>query len=213
MGRTVRRSPLRCVVADDHPGVLVAVSDLLASEGFTVEGQARDGIEAEVLIGEKRPDVAIVDLRLPGRSGIEVARRAGTVSPATRVILYTAHGDAAQVTEALDAGVKGFVRKDAPLADLVRAIDRAAAGETYVDPILAGLLVTTVTTSTAGELTRRERDILRLLAEGSSNAEIGKALYLSPETVRANVRQAMTKLGAHTRTQAVAIALRRSLIS
>jgi DNA-binding NarL/FixJ family response regulator len=213
MDGTVSRAPLRCVVADDHPGVLAAVADLLASEGFTVEGQARDGVEAERLIGEKRPDVAIVDVRLPERSGIEVARRAATVSPGTRIILYTAHGDAAQVTEALDAGAKGFVRKDAPLGDLVRAIDRAAAGETYVDPILAGLLVTTVTSAPAVSLTRRERDILRLLAEGCSNAEIGKALFLSPETVRAHVRQTMTKLGAQTRTQAVAIALRRSLIS
>jgi DNA-binding NarL/FixJ family response regulator len=150
---------------------------------------------------------------MPRLSGIEVARRAGRSAPESAIILYTAFGERALLTEALDAGARGFLLKEAPLGDLVRAVEMVAAGRTYVDPVLAGVLATPEAGQKTPALTQREREVLRLLADGFSNEEIGKRLFISPETVRTHVRKAMDKLDADTRTQAVAIALRQSLIA
>ena len=206
-------APTTCLVADDHPAVVEAVSDVLAEHGIEVVGRARDGREALELIEEAKPDVALLDLRMPGLSGIEVARLVGKSAPDTAVILYTAFGDRALLTEAMDAGARGFVLKEAPLAEVVRAVELVAAGRTYVDPVLAGVLSSSAATEKMSTLTQRERDVLRLLADGMSNDEIGKELFISPETVRTHVRKAMAKLDADTRTQAVATALRQSLIA
>jgi DNA-binding NarL/FixJ family response regulator len=115
--------------------------------------------------------------------------------------------------EALDAGVRGFVLKEAPLADLVRAVRTVAGGGSYVDPVLVGVLASPQAVEQLPALSQRERDVLRLLADGMSNEQIGKELFISPETVRTHVRKAMDKLDADTRTQAVAKALRQSLIA
>jgi DNA-binding NarL/FixJ family response regulator len=202
-----------CLVADDHPAVVEAVADVLAANGIEIAGRARDGREAVERIEQMQPDVALLDLRMPLLSGIEVARAVGRSAPRTAVILYTAFGDRALLTEALDAGARGFVLKEAPLAEVVRAVELVASGRTYVDPVLAGVLSSSAATEKISKLTQRERDVLRLLADGLSNEEIGKALFISPETVRTHVRKAMAKLDADTRTQAVATALRQSLIA
>ncbi|MEX2048172.1 MAG: response regulator transcription factor [Gemmatimonadota bacterium] len=204
---------ITCLVADDHPAMIEAVCDVLEEHGIEVAGRARDGEEALAKLETRRPMVALVDLRMPRLSGIEVARRAQRSAPETAVIVYTAHGERALLTEALDAGVRGFLLKEAPLSDLVRAIEMVAGGQTYVDPGLAGVLATSDSAAKATKLTQRERDILRLLADGLKNEEIGKRLFISPETVRTHVRKAMRKLDADTRTQAVATALRESLIA
>ena len=208
-----REEPITCVVADDHPAVVAAVGDVLAEGGITVVGRARDGADALELIESLRPQVALVDLLMPGISGTEVTRRAARLSPDTAVILYPAFGDRARVTEALDAGARGFVLKEAPRAEVVRAVDIVASGRLYVDPVLAGVLSEANGGERVVSLTQRERDVLRLLADGLSNEEIGKRLYISPETVRTHVRKAMAKLEAGTRTEAVATALRQSLIA
>jgi DNA-binding NarL/FixJ family response regulator len=200
------------LVADDHPAMVEAVCEILAEHGIEVTGRARDGDEAVAKIEARKPHVAVVDLRMPRLSGVEIARRAARSSPETAVILYTAYGERALLTEALDAGARGFVLKEAPLEDLVRAVETVAAGGTYVDPVLAGLLAST-SANEIPSLTQRERDVLRLLADGLSNEEIGKRLFISPETVRTHIRKAMDKLDADTRTQAVAKALRQSLIA
>jgi len=201
------------VVADDHPAVVEAVADVLTEHGIEVAGRARDGNDALEQIELRKPSVAILDLRMPGQSGIEVARLVARSAPDTSVILYTAFGDRALLTEALDAGARGFVLKEAPLAEVVRAVELVASGRTYVDPVLAGVLSSSAATEKMTNLTQRERDVLRLLADGMSNEEIGKSLFISPETVRTHVRKAMAKLDADTRTQAVATALRQSLIA
>jgi DNA-binding NarL/FixJ family response regulator len=206
-------SPTTCLVADDHPAVVEAVADVLAANGIEVVGRARDGTDAVEQIEEHRPRVALLDLRMPGLSGIEVARRIGRSAPESAVILYTAFGDRALLTEAMDAGARGFVLKEAPLAEVVRAVELVAAGRTYVDPVLAGVLSSSSAADNIPNLTPRERDVLRLLADGLSNEEIGKSLFISRETVRTHLRKAMAKLDADTRTEAVATALRQSLIS
>jgi len=209
----VTGDPITCVVADDHPAMLAALAEILERSGVDVRGRAQDGEEAVALIEAAKPAVALIDIRMPRLSGIEVASRVPAISPGTAVVFYTAFGDRALLSEALDAGARGFVLKEAPLTDLVRAVERVAAGETYVDPVLAGILVSAQMTAKLPSLTQREREVLRLLADGLANEEIGKRLFISPETVRTHVRKAMTKLEADTRTQAVATALRQSLIS
>ena len=202
-----------CVVADDHPAVLEAVSTVLEAAGIEIVARARDGEEALSAVEESKPAVALVDVRMPGRSGIEVARELARLAPETAVLLYTGYGDRALLMEALDVGARGFILKEAPLGDVVRAIETVAAGGTYVDPVLAGVLASAEVTDRLPKLTQREREILRLLADGLRNEEVGRRLYISTETVRTHVRKAMDKLDADTRTQAVATALRKQLIS
>lgn len=211
-GRTIVSERITCVIADDHPAMLTAIADTLERSGIEIVGRASDGQEALAQIEAQQPRVALVDVRMPRLSGIEVAQKAATVAPNTSIIFYTAYGDRALLSEALDVGARGFVLKEAPLSDLVRAVERVAAGDAYVDPVLAGVLVS-AQTEKIPSLTQREREVLRLLADGLSNEEIGKRLFISPETVRTHVRKAMAKLEADTRTQAVAKALRQSLIS
>jgi DNA-binding NarL/FixJ family response regulator len=193
--------------------MLAAVTEILTAHGVEIVGRASDGEDALAQIEATKPRVAVVDVRMPRLTGLELAKRASVISPETAVVLYTAYGDRALLSEALDAGARGFVLKEAPLSDLVRAVERVAAGDAYVDPVLAGVLVSAHTTDNLPSLTQRERDVLRLLADGLSNDEIGKRLFISPETVRTHVRKAMAKLEADTRTQAVATALRQSIIS
>jgi DNA-binding NarL/FixJ family response regulator len=213
VGEAMEEGVITCVVADDHPAMLAAVAEILEQNGVEVVGRAADGQRALALIEELQPLVALVDIQMPHLSGIAVAQHAATSAPDTAIVFYTAFGERALLSDALDAGVRGFVLKEAPLVDLVRAVQRVAAGETYVDPVLAGLLVGVQMSSKLPQLTQRERDVLRLLADGLSNEEIGRRLFISPETVRTHVRKAMAKLDADTRTQAVATALRQSLIS
>jgi DNA-binding NarL/FixJ family response regulator len=207
------QGPITCVVADDHPAVLEAVAEFLVQGGIEVIARARDGEEALEKIDQRKPQVALVDVRMPKLGGIELTRRAQRSTPETSILLYTGYGDRALLTEALDAGVRGFVLKEAPMDDLLRAVQSVASGSTYVDPVLAGTLAASSIGNKLPELTQRERDVLRLLADGLANEEIGKRLYISAETVRTHVRKAMDKLDADTRTQAVARALRDRLIA
>jgi DNA-binding NarL/FixJ family response regulator len=207
------QTPITCVVADDHPAVLEAVAEFLVQGGIEVLARARDGEEALERIEQRKPQVALVDVRMPKMGGIELTRRAQRSAPDTSILLYTGYGDRALLTEALDAGVRGFVLKEAPMDDLLRAVQSVASGGTYVDPVLAGTLAVSSIGNKLPELTQRERDVLRLLADGLANEEIGKRLYISAETVRTHVRKAMDKLDADTRTQAVARALRDRLIA
>ena len=200
-------------MADDHPALVEAVVEVLEEHGYSVVGRARDGLEALQKIEARRPRIAIVDVRMPRLGGIELARRLSSAAAETAVVLYTGYGDRAALLEAIDAGARGFLLKEAPLADLVRALEIVAAGGTYVDPVLAGYIASPRTAERLPNLSQRERDVLRLLADGLSNEEIGKRLFISPETVRTHVRKAMAKLHADTRTQAVATALRQSLIA
>ena len=194
-----------CVLADGHPAVLEALSRLLKTHGVSIVATAADGVTALDAIRQHEPQVAIVDMKIDRLSGIEVARTAGKK---TAVILYTSYRDRMSLHDALDAGARAVVLKEAPLDDLAKAIRTVISGRVYLDPLLAGV----VTASELKALTSRERGVLRLLADGQSSDEIGAALSIAPDTVRAHVRNAMRKLGVETRTQAVAEALRRSLI-
>jgi DNA-binding NarL/FixJ family response regulator len=201
-----------CVVADDHPPVLESVSRYLDTQGFRVIGRASTGDEALALIESQRPGVAVLDLRMPGLPGASVIRRAARTTPQSSCLVYSGFGDAAHLNEVLDAGARGYVLKEAPLDTLVRALGTVAGGGMYVDPALADVLIRALPARDLG-LTPRERDVLRLLADGHSNESIGRELFISPDTARTQLGTAMAKLGVSTRTQAVAAALRHELIT
>lgn len=202
---------ITCLIADDHPAILRSIGAFLEDEGIAVSGLAATGGEALRMLEIRRPQVALVDQRLPDMTGIDVIRQAKRTSPETRILLYTGMADIALAREAMDAGGSGVVLKEAPLADVARAVAVVASGATYLDPVLAGELASP--SAAAPALTKREREVLRDLADGLTNAEIGAKLFLSPETIRTHVRKAMTRLDAKTRTQAVAKAVRGGMIS
>jgi len=202
----------QCLIADDHPAMAAAVSALIAQHGFDVIGPVADGLRAVALAVEARPDVALVDYRMPRLGGAELVARLRAEVPETPVLVYTAEADDRIVRDALAAGACGIVLKEAPLTDLVRALDTVSTGRSYVDPALARTAVMPQV-ATRSTLTARELDVLRLLAEGLSHEEIGRRLSISAETVRTHVRKAANRLGATTRTQAVATALRNGLIA
>jgi DNA-binding NarL/FixJ family response regulator len=198
------------LVADDHPGVLVAVSKYFDRHGLEVVGRAKDGHEALRQIQQQLPAIALLDNRMPGPSGIEIARLAARCAPGTAVILFSGYGSRGQVAEALDAGARGFLMKNAALAEVLRAVQVVSRGGTYVDATLAAPLAPLEETAV---LTQRERDVLRLLAHGERYEEIGNELSVSTATVRKIMATMKAKLGAATATGAVAMALRQSLIA
>ena len=206
------RANTTCVVADDHPPILDCLTRYLEAAGFNVLATALDGAQALEAVLSLGPIVCIADVRMPKLDGLELAREIVKVAPQTAVLLYSGVSDKGLVSDAIDAGARGFALKDAPLDDLARAIDTVASGGLYVDPVLAAALASRRSDTRKG-LSEREREVLRMLAEGGSYAEIGSTLYLSPDTVRAHAQRAMAKLGARTRTQAVAVALRDGLVA
>ena len=200
------------LLADDHPGILAAVSKYLERAGLEIVARAKDGNEALKEIEEKLPAVALLDIQMPGVSGIEVTRQAARSAPETAVILFSGYGDRAQVVEALDAGARGFLMKNAALAEVLRAVQVVSRGGTYVDAMLS-LAATSEAPEIAPTLTQRDRDMLRLLARGESYDEIGAALFISSAAARKLMGRIKAKLGVATPTEAVAVALRHSLIT
>ena len=200
----------RCVLADDHPALLGAVAAYLADNGFDVCATVSDGAQAVAAAAELQPDVVLLDYRMPGRSSVELLRGTAAAAPAAAVAVYTADADERVVVDALGAGAKAVVLKEAPLPDLLRALASVLAGGSYVDPALGALSVARARRTTP--LTERETAVLTLLAEGCTYEEIGATLSIGAETVRTHLQKACARLGASTRTQAVATAIRQGLI-
>lgn len=200
-----------CLIADDHPALLTAIADYLGENGFEVTAAVATGSAAVAAAAHSRPALALLDYRMPGAAGAQLVREVKDASPHTRVAVYTADADERVVSEVLAAGADGVVLKDSPLDDLVRALTSILEGRPYVDPGLAPLGL--VRAPAKAELTTREVEVLTLLAEGLSHEEIGKRLEIGPETVRTHARKAADRLGARTRTQAVATAIRLGLLA
>jgi DNA-binding NarL/FixJ family response regulator len=203
---------MRCLLADDHPALVVALSDFLERSGIEVVAVASDGQEATALAASSAPDVALVDYRMPKLAGPELVGRMREAAPGTRVVVYTAEAGDRLASDVIRAGASGIVLKEAPLVDVLRALEAAVAGRTYVDPALAAQLVMRPNGG-SNVLTERERQVLELLAEGLSHEETGARLGISGETVRTHLQKASERLGAGNRTQAVATALRLGLIT
>jgi DNA-binding NarL/FixJ family response regulator len=198
------------VVVDDHVALRRGMELLLRREGYHVVGTADDAEQAEQLILRRRPDVALVDLSLPGENGADLTRRLLEHEPELRIILYTGSADEDELLDGLRAGAAGFALKSGDPNELKAAIRTVAEGGDYIDPRLTPLL----RRAAPGRklLSPREREILELLAHGLSGEDAAKQLYLSSETVRTHVRNAMAKLDASTRVHAVALAMQRGEI-
>jgi DNA-binding NarL/FixJ family response regulator len=204
--------PLNVVIVDDHVALRRGMQLLLRRAGHHVVGTADDAEAAEALILRRKPDVTLVDLALPGRSGADLTRALLDSDPGLRIILYTGAADERQLLDALDAGAAGFALKSGDPEELEQAILTVAAGDDYLDPRLAPLL-SKGASGRSYMLSPREREVLELLSQGLSGEEAAKRLFLSSETVRTHVRNAMSKLGAATRVHAVALALQSGEIS
>ena len=199
----------RCLLADDHPALAAAIEAYAAEPGFDVVGVAADGDDAVAQAERTQPDVAVVDLHMPRCGGAALVTRLRAVAPRMRVVVYTAEADADLAAAVLAAGADGIVLKEAPLADLGRALGSVLAGRPYVDPAVA---LPTLGANGRTQLTAREREVLELLAEGLTHHEIGRRLDIGAETVRTHARKAADRLDARTRTQAVAEAIRLGLL-
>jgi DNA-binding NarL/FixJ family response regulator len=201
---------ITCLIADDHEVVREGLRlSLSRAPHIRVIGEAGDGDSAVSMAERRRPDVVIMDIRMPGMDGLEATKELHERVPETAVLLFTAFGEKSLLTRGLDAGAKGYLLKEAPSQTLVRAIEKLAEGEGYVDP---SLMPTFLNRDGHDLLTPREREILQLLADGMSNADVAAKLFISQETVKSHVRHILAKLEADTRTHAVAIALRESII-
>src|SRR4051794_20887266 len=199
---------LSCLIIDEHPVVRQGIRALLERELSGVQLTDASTPDAALADGGGHPDVVIID---PRSAGAEVGALINRLSSelTAPIVVFTSNGGARLLAEALKAGVKGYVRKDSPSEDLLRAIRAAQSGEFYVDPALSSTIVLEEGDRT---LTARQREILQMLADGMQTEAVAKRLGLSTETVRTHTKRILAKLHADTRTQAVAIAIRNGLI-
>jgi len=205
---------ISCLVADDHAIVREGLRRVLSQpEDMVVVGEASSGEAALELVARRRPEVVLMDARMPGMGGVAATQRIAEDHPEVRVVMFTAHAEQDLLWEALDAGAQGFVLKDSESAALVDAVRQVVAGDPYVDPRLAPDFLRQLTRPRpGGVLSAREREILQMLADGHSNREVSESLVVSVETVKTHVKHILAKLEAEHRTQAVAIGIRQALI-
>ena len=203
-------SEIACLIADDHEVVREGLRlSLSRAPHIRVVGEATDGASAVALAERRRPSVVIMDIRMPGQDGLEATKEIRDKLPETNVLLFTAYDERSLLTRGLEAGAKGYLLKESPNQTLVRAIEKVSEGDGYIDP---ALMPAFLSRDREDILTAREREILKLLADGMSNADVAVKLFISQETVKSHVRHILAKLKADTRTHAVAIALRDSII-
>jgi DNA-binding NarL/FixJ family response regulator len=202
---------ITCLIVDDHEVVREGLRlSLSRASHIRVVGEASDGASAIELVERRKPDVVIMDVRMPGMDGLEATKEILKFAPDTAVLIFTAFSERSLLARGLDSGAKGYILKEAPHETLLRAIERLATGEGYIDPALMPAFLSGK--DQTDMLTAREREILQLLADGMSNADVASKLFISQETVKSHVRHILAKLEADTRTHAVAIALRESII-
>jgi DNA-binding NarL/FixJ family response regulator len=209
-------NPIRVLVADDQAVVREGLMTLLqVAAGIEPVAAAADGEEAVVLAARHRPQVVLMDLRMPRLDGVEATRRIRAAQPDTEIVVLTTHADDQSILGALQAGARGYLTKDAGIAEISRAIEAAAAHQALLDPAVQGRLLAAATAGTAvpaalavapvlpDELTPREAEVLRLIARGMSNAEIATGLVVSEATVKSHINHLFAKISARDRAQAV----------
>jgi DNA-binding NarL/FixJ family response regulator len=210
---------IRVLICDDQDVVREGLHAILrTAPGITVVGIAGDGAAALELTLRHTPDLVLMDLNMPGMSGIQATRLIRERAPTVRVLALTTYDADEWVFDAIRAGASGYLLKDTPRAALIKAIEGTCAGQTFIDPSVAGKLLshiassqTTVNTTLADSLNPREREILKLVARGLSNTDIAARLFLSEGTIRNYVSSIFAKLNVSDRTQAAVIALKYGL--
>ena len=204
---------VRVLLADDHPVVRAGLRGLLAAEeGLDVVGEAASGDEAVRLVAVLRPDVVLMDLRMPGLDGAAATARITAEHRDTRVLVLTTYDTDADILRAVEAGATGYLLKDTPRDELLAAVRAAARGQTVLAPPVAAKLVTRIRGRADEVLTAREIAVLERVARGRTNAEIGRDLYISEATVKTHLLRAYAKLGVDDRTAAVTAALERGFL-
>ncbi|WP_328784790.1 response regulator transcription factor [Streptomyces canus] len=202
------------LIVDDHPVVRFGLRGMLeAYDDLRVVGEAGSGDEAIVLASTTRPDVVLMDLRMPGTDGATATARIRQEHPGIRVLVLTTYEGDADILPAIEAGATGYLLKDTPIGTLTDAIRAAARGETVLAPPVAARLVTHLQTPAGEQLTPREVQVLGLVARGLSNSEIGRQLYIGEATVKTHLLRTFVKLGVNDRTAAVTVALSRGVLT
>ncbi|GLZ79539.1 DNA-binding response regulator [Actinorhabdospora filicis] len=212
-------SPIRIVIADDQRMIRDGLDLMLGLiDGFEVVAQAADGEEAVTAVAAHSPDVVLMDLRMPVLDGVGATERIRRDHPRTQVVVLTTFSDDAEVLAALRAGARGYLTKDAGAPEIERALRRVAGGEAELDPGVQKRLLEMIPPASGraealDALTEREREVLRLIGDGLSNAEIAARLYVSESTVKTHINNLFTKIGVRDRAQAVTFAFRNGVMS
>jgi DNA-binding NarL/FixJ family response regulator len=212
---------LRVLLVDDHDLFRTGLRTLLEEQGLQVVGEAENGQVALRLAAELAPDVVIMDLKMPGLTGVETTRRLTSASPLTRVVVLTISVEDEDVMDAVMAGACGYLLKDSSIERLVEGIHAAAAGESLISPQIAAKVLQRLRAQTAdtgaaetilAELSERELEVLRLIANGKDNAQIARELFISPKTVKNHISNILMKLQIENRIQAAVYAVRSGIV-
>jgi len=211
---------LRVMLVDDHDLFRTGLRNLLEEEGVHIVAEAPDGNAALQLVRELAPDVVVMDLNMPGMNGIEATREITRVAPLTRVLVLTISDQDADVLDAIVAGACGYLMKDSSIQDLMQGIRAASVGESLISPHIASKVLQQVRSASVDpsgtmarpELSDRETEVLRLIANGKDNAEIARDLHISPKTVKNHISNILMKLQIENRIQAAVYAVRSGLV-
>jgi two-component system, NarL family, response regulator len=207
---TTTTAKLKVMIVDDHPLMLVGAASIVnARSDMTVVAQTGTGEEAVALFSKHRPDVTLMDLRLPGMSGVDAIRVIRSTFPSARFVVLTTYEGDADIYRALEAGAQGYVIKGMPYQTLVDALGRVHKGGRFLPPPVARALASRMPGS---DLSAREQEVLLLLAGGKSNKDIASRLGISEATVKSHVSAILVRLGVNDRTEAVVTALQRGLV-
>ena len=212
--------PLRVLLVDDHDLFRTGLRNLLEEQGVQVVGEAASGSDALRIVREIAPDVVVMDLNMPGISGVEATREITSIAPLTRVVVLTISDQDDDVMDAIVAGACGYLVKDSSIEELMRGITAAAVGESLISPPIASKVLQRMRAVTLdqgaetirAELSERELDVLRLIANGKDNSEIAEALHISPKTVKNHISNILMKLQIDNRIQAAVYAVRSGIV-
>ncbi|MBI4310719.1 MAG: response regulator transcription factor [Chloroflexi bacterium] len=211
-------NPIRILIADDHTVVRDGLEAILATEqDFAIVGKAKDGAEAVDKAVSLKPNVVLMDLRMPGVDGVEAMLRIQAQCPDTKVLVLSTYDNDEYIFQAIQAGARGYLLKDAAWEELFQAVRAAHKGESLIHPSVAAKILdrfTQMSKQSVGRygLSEREVEVLRLMAKGASNKEISASLSISASTVKNHISNIFGKLGVNDRTQAVALALQKEII-
>ena len=200
------------LIADDHPIVRDGLRGIFTGRGFEVVGEAANGAEAVTLAEKLRPDVVLMDLRMPGTDGVAAITELARLGNPARILVLTTYDTDSDVLPAIEAGATGYLLKDAPREDLFRAVEAAARGEAVLSPAVASRLMGRMREPVRETLSQRELEVLTLVARGSTNKEAAKKLFISEATVKTHLIHVYAKLGVKDRAAAVAVAFERGLL-
>jgi DNA-binding NarL/FixJ family response regulator len=211
---------LRVLLVDDHDLFRTGLRNLLEEQGVQVVGEAASGSDALRIVREIAPDVVVMDLNMPGISGVEATREITSIAPLTRVVVLTISDQDDDVMDAIVAGACGYLVKDSSIEELMRGITAAAVGESLISPPIASKVLQRMRAVTLdqgaetirAELSERELDVLRLIANGKDNSEIAEALHISPKTVKNHISNILMKLQIDNRIQAAVYAVRSGIV-